>query len=201
MPWRLEGTYFENCNCDMACPCTLSGFTAPADNDRCNVVLIFHIDSGEVDGIDVSGLTVAMAADTPPVMGEGNWRVGLFMDAAASAGQAEALGAVFGGQKGGPFEALAPLISEMLGMETAPIEYADDGRRHRVKIGDLLEMEVEDFVSQFSGTGQPVKVSGVGFPNDTLTAGRAVSARMSAFGLEFANEGKNSFSAPFSWSA
>jgi hypothetical protein len=41
----------------------------------------------------------------------------------------------------------------------------------------------------------------VGFPNDTLTAGRAVSARMSAFGLEFANDGKNSFSAPFSWSA
>ena len=201
MPWRLEGTYFENCNCDMACPCTLSGFTAPADNDRCNVVLIFHIDSGEVDGIDVSGLTVAMAADTPRVMGEGNWRVGLFMDAAASAGQAEALGAVFGGQKGGAFDVLAPLYSEMLGMETAPIEYADDGRRHRVKIGDLLEMEVEDFVSQFSGTGQPVKVSGVGFPNDTLTAGRAVSARMRAFGLEFANDGKNSFSAPFSWSA
>ncbi len=201
MPWRLEGTYFENCNCDMACPCTLSGLTAPADNDRCNVVLIFHIDSGEVDGIDVSGLTVAMAADTPRVMGEGNWRVGLFMDAAASAGQAEALGAVFGGQKGGAFEALAPLISEMLGMETAPIEYADDGRRHRVKIGDLLEMEVEDFVSQFSETGQPVKVSGVGFPNDTLTTGRAVSSRMSAFGLEFANDGKNSFSAPFSWSA
>lgn len=201
MPWRLEGTYFENCNCDMACPCTLSGFTAPADNDRCNVVLIFHIDSGEVDGIDVSGLTVVMAADTPRVMGEGNWRVGLFMDAAASAGQAEALGAVFGGQKGGAFEALAPLYSEMLGMETAPIEYADDGRRHRVKIGDLLEIEVEDFVSQFSGTGQPVKVSGVGFPNDTLTAGRAVGARMSAFGLEFANDGKNSFSAPFSWSA
>jgi hypothetical protein len=201
MPWRLEGTYFENCNCDMVCPCTTSGLTAPADNDRCNVVLIFHIDSGEVDGIDVSGLTVAMAADTPPVMGEGNWRVGLFMDAAASAGQAEALGAVFGGQKGGAFEALAPLISEMLGMETAPIEYSDNGGRHRVKIGDLLEMEVEDFVSQFSETGQPVKVSGVGFPNDTLTAGRAVSSRMSAFGLEFANEGKSSFSSPFSWSA
>jgi hypothetical protein len=20
MAWRLEGTYFENCNCDMVCP-------------------------------------------------------------------------------------------------------------------------------------------------------------------------------------
>jgi hypothetical protein len=201
MPWRLEGTYFENCNCDMVCPCTTSGMTAPADNERCSVVLIFHVDSGEIDGLDVRGLTVGMAADTPPVMSEGGWRVGLFMDAAASSEQAEALGAVFGGQKGGAFEGLAPLISEMLGTETAPIEYSDDGRRHRVKVGDLLEMEVEDFISPFSGSGEPVKVSGVGFPNDTLAAGRAVSSRMKAFGLHFANEGKNSFSSPFSWSA
>jgi hypothetical protein len=201
MPWRLEGTYFENCNCDMVCPCTTSGMTAPADNERCSVVLIFHVDSGEIDGHDVRGLTVGMAADTPPVMSEGGWRVGLFMDAAASSEQAEALGAVFGGQKGGAFEGLAPLISEMLGTETAPIEYSDDGRRHRVKVGDLLEMEVEDFISPFSGSGEPVKVSGVGFPNDTLAAGRAVSSRMKAFGLHFANEGKNSFSSPFSWSA
>jgi hypothetical protein len=201
MPWRLEGTYFENCNCDMICPCTTSGLTAPADEERCNVVLIFHVDSGEVDGLDVSGLTVGMAADTPPVMSEGGWRVGLFMDAAASPEQAEALGAVFGGQRGGALEGLALLISEMLGMETAPIQYTVDGRRHRVKIGDLLEMEVEDFVSQFSPSGEPVKVSGVGFPNDTLVAGRAVASRMNAFGLQFANEGKNSFSSPFSWSA
>ncbi len=185
----------------MACPCTLSGLTAPADNERCNLVLVFHVDSGEVDGIDVSGLTVAMAADTPPVMGQGNWRVGLFMDAAASAEQAEALGGVFGGQKGGPFETLAPLITEMLGMETAPIDYSDDGRRHRVKVGDLLETEVEDFVSQLSQSGEPVRVSGVGFPNDTLAAGTAGRSRMSAFGLEFSNDGKNSFSSPFSWSA
>jgi len=162
MPWCLEGTYFENCNCDSICPCTTSGFTAAADNERCNAVLIFHIDSGEIDGLDVRGLTVGMAADTPPVMGDGNWRVGLFMDAAASSEQAEALGAVFGGQKGGAFEGLAPLISEMLGMETAPIKYSDDGRRHRVKIGDLLEMEVEDFVSPFAQSGEPVKVTGVG---------------------------------------
>jgi hypothetical protein len=95
MPWRLEGTYFENCNCDMACPCTTSGLTAPADYDRCHVALAFHVDSGDVDGVDVSGLTVAVVADTPPLMSEGNWRVGVLMDAAASQEQAEALGAVF----------------------------------------------------------------------------------------------------------
>lgn len=200
MPWRLEGTYFENCNCDMICPCTTSGLTASADNDRCNVVLIFHIDAGEVDGVDVSGLSVGMAADTPAVMSEGNWRVGVFMDAAASHDQAEALNAVFSGQRGGTIAGLAPLIGEMLGVESATIDYAEEGHRHRVKVGDLLDIEVEDFVSPLDPTGKGVRVSGVGFPADTLAAGTAVSSRMNAFGLEFSNSGKNSFSAPFSWS-
>ena len=50
MAWRLEGTYVENCNCDVVCLCAASAFAAPATNDRCNAALAWHIDSGEVDG-------------------------------------------------------------------------------------------------------------------------------------------------------
>src|SRR5215216_3487270 len=117
MAWQITGIYFENCNCNMVCPCTTSALTMPADNDRCRVVLVFHIDSGEVDGVDVSNLTVAMLADTPPLMADGNWRVGMFMDEAASQEQAEKLGAVFSGQLGGPMALLSPLIAEDLGVE------------------------------------------------------------------------------------
>src|SRR6516164_6250736 len=126
MAWQLEGTYFENCSCDMVCPCTTSGLTMRADSDRCRVVLSFHVDRGEIDGVDVGGKTVVVVADTPPVMAEGDWRVGVIMDAAASPEQAEKLGAVFGGQAGGPMAMLTPLISEMIGMEVAPIDYVDD---------------------------------------------------------------------------
>ncbi|MFJ8159593.1 DUF1326 domain-containing protein [Streptomyces sp. NPDC096136] len=201
MAWRIEGTYFENCSCDMVCPCSTSGLTAPADYDRCRVVLAFHIDSGQVDDVAVGGLNVAVVADTPPLMSEGGWRMGMFMDEAASPEQAEALGAVFSGQRGGPMEGLSPLVGEMLGLEVARIEYADDGRRHRVRIGDAVDLEVEDFVSPLDATGEGVRVSGVGFPADTLAAGVATRSRVEAFGLEFANEGKNAFSAPFSWAA
>ena len=97
MAWRFEGTYFENCSCDMICPCTHSGFSMPADYERCRVLLAFHIDSGDVDGVDVSDLGFAMFVDTPPVMADGNWRMGLFLDDAASPSQAEKLGAVLSG--------------------------------------------------------------------------------------------------------
>jgi hypothetical protein len=82
MSWKLEGSYFETCSCDVVCPCTAS-FALGATHDRCRVTLVFNVKAGEVQGTDVSGLTVAAVADTPKVMSEGNWRLGVFIDAAA----------------------------------------------------------------------------------------------------------------------
>jgi hypothetical protein len=31
-PWKLEGDYFEGCNCDITCPCT---FTEDPDEGEC----------------------------------------------------------------------------------------------------------------------------------------------------------------------
>ena len=202
MAWALQGTYFENCPCDMVCPCTTSGLTKPADAERCRVVLVFHIDSGEVEEVDVSGLTVAVLADTPQLMADGNWRVGMFMDEDASEEQADKLGAVFSGQLGGPMEALSGLIGENLGMEVAPIEYEDDGRRHRVRIGEFAEIEIEDFVPPQFPEGEVSRLTGMFHPaNSTLTIAQATTSRVNAFGMEFSHAGKNGHSAPFSWAA
>ena len=75
--WRLDGTYFESCSCDAVCPCTWSALTAKATLDRCRALLAYHVESGEIAGVDVSGLSFALFLDTPPVMAEGNWRVGI----------------------------------------------------------------------------------------------------------------------------
>ena len=80
-------------------------------------------------------------------MADGGWRVGMVMDAAASPEEAAGLGAVFSGGSGGPMAALVPLIGEMLGVETAPVEYVDDGLRHSVRAGDLIDIEIEDFIA------------------------------------------------------
>ena len=50
----------------------------------------------------MSGLKLAVIADTPKVMTDGNWRLGMFVDERATDEQVEKLAAVFGGQKGGP---------------------------------------------------------------------------------------------------
>src|SRR2546429_1878572 len=147
MAWRLDGTYFESCSCDAVCPCTWSALTAKATLDRCRALLAYHVESGEIDGVDVSGLSFALFLDTPPVMAEGNWRVGVYLDDAASDSQAEQLGAGLSRQLGGPPAMLGPLISEMLGVEKGPITYSEDGRGHHVRIGDGVDVGLEGFVA------------------------------------------------------
>jgi hypothetical protein len=200
MAWKLEGTYFETCSCEVVCPCTAS-LTLGADYDRCKVTLVFHVVDGDVEGTDVSGLTVAAVADAPKVMSDGNWRLGVFIDGAASDEQAEKLGAVFGGQLGGPMEALAPLVSENLGVERAPIEVREDGLRHSVRIGDAIDFEIEDVVPSGVESGEPARLSGIFHPaGSELTIAKATRSRISAFGIEY--EGKSGFSnSAFSWAA
>ena len=140
----------------MICPCTAS-LSLGATKDRCKVVLVFDVKSGEVEGTDVSGLTVAAVCDTPKVMSEGNWRLGVVIDAEASDEQAEKLGGVFSGALGGPMEALGPLVGENLGVERQPIEVQEDGLTHSVRIGDEVDFEIEDVVPfgvGDRGTGQ-----------------------------------------------
>src|SRR6266568_404519 len=149
--------------------------------------------------VDVSGLSFALFLDTPPVMAEGNWRVGVYLDDAASDRQAEQLGAVLSGQLGGPPAMLGPLISEMLGVEKAPITYSEDGRGHHVRIGDAADVGVEDFVA-IEGH-DPVQLTNVFHPsNTTLTVAPANAAHLSTFGIDWGREGQSGFSAPFSWS-
>jgi hypothetical protein len=177
---------------------TWSALTATATLDRCRALLAYHVESGEIDGVDVSGLNFALFLDTPPVMIEGNWRVGVYLDDASSDSQAEQLGAVLGGQLGGPPAMLGPLIGEMLGVEKVPISYRDDGRGHHVRIGDGVDVGVEDFVA-IEGH-DPVQLANVFHPsNTTLTVAPARAARLSTFGIDWGREGQSGFSAPFSW--
>ena len=200
MAWNVKGTYFETCSCDLFCPCNIS-LAHGATYDYCRVTFVFNITEGEIEGTDVGGLAVAAIADTPKVMTEGNWKLGVFIDANASDEQAEKLTGVFTGQLGGPMAALAPLVGEMLGVERAAIDIGDDGLRHSVRVGDAIDFEVEDIVPFGSPTGQPVRFDGMFHPvGSDLVMAEAKRSSINAFGISY--EGKTGLSkSNFSWSA
>ena len=200
MAWSLKGSYVETCSCDLICPCNAT-FDHGATYDYCRVVLVFSIKDGEVDGTDVSGLHVAAIADTPKVMTDGNWKLGMFVDERASDEQMDKLVKVFGGQLGGPMAGLAPLVGEVVGVERAPIEIHHDGLRHGVRAGDAIDFEVEDIVPFGVVTGEPVRFQGMFHPvASDLTMAEAKRSQISAFGIEY--EGKTGLSSSrFSWAA
>jgi hypothetical protein len=201
MAWSIEGRYFENCSCEVVCPCTAS-LSLGADYDYCRVALVFHVDEGEVEGVDVSGLTVVPVAESGKYMHEGNWKLGVLMDEAASDEQAEKLGAVFSGALGGPMEALGGLIGEQLGVERVPIEFSSENGHHKVTIGDKGTVEVDDVVSFGNEGGEPATLTNIFHPaGPTLTIAKATEASgVSAFGIDASNAGKSGFSHRFAWS-
>ena len=200
MAWNLKGSYAETCSCELMCPCNLT-LDHGATYDFCRATLAFHIREGEVDGVDVRGRRVVTIIDTPKVMTDGNWRLGMFVDDQATDEQFDKLVKVFGGQLGGPMAMLAPLVGEVVGVERAAIEISDDGLRHSVRVGDVIEFEVEDIVPFGKEDGQPVRFDGMFHPvGANLTMAEARLSRIDAFGIRY--EGRTGLStAEFSWAA
>ena len=200
MTWTLEGTYLENCSCDTICPCTWSGFAASATHERCLAMLAFHIDRGDIEGVDVSGLTFALVVDSPPVMSDGGWRLGVVIDDAATEQQAGALGRVLGGELGGTPAMLGPLIGEMAGIAQVPAEWHQSDDTFSVRFGELIDVQVK---AQLSGAlSDPVQLVNVFHPaNTTLTVSPATRSKVDAFGIRFDGTGTSGFNAPFAWSA
>jgi hypothetical protein len=182
------------------CPCNLS-LDHGATYDFCRVTLAFNIREGSVEGTDIGGLRVVAIADTPKVMTEGNWRLGLFIDERATDDQFDKLTKVFAGQLGGPMAAVVPLVGEVLGVERAGIDIDDEGLVHRVRVGDAIDFEIQDIVPFGVETGEPVRFNGMFHPvGSDLTMAEAKRSRINAFGITY--EGKTGLSkSEFSWAA
>jgi hypothetical protein len=89
----------------------------------------------------------------------------------------------------------------MLGVQRARIEVQNDGLRHAVRIGDVIDFEIEDVVPFGVETGRPIRFDGMFHPvGSDLTMAEAKRSRINAFGIEF--EGKTGLSkSGFAWAA
>jgi hypothetical protein len=198
--WNLRGNYVETCSCELMCPCNLS-FDHGATYDFCRATLAFEIREGEIEGTDIGDLNVVAIIDTPKVMTDGNWKLGVFIDDRADDEQADKLQRVFTGALGGPMAGLVPLVGEVLGVQRAPIEVLHDGLRHSVRIGNDVDFEVQDIVPFGVETGQPIRFDGMFHPaGSDLTMAEATRSSINGFGIQY--EGKTGLSkSGFAWAA
>jgi hypothetical protein len=142
MPYHLEGRLLEVCSCDAICPCWVGH---DPDGGTCDGVILWRVDRGTVNEVDVSGLSLALVAHIPGNALHGNWRAAVFVDDRASTEQAEALLSAFTGKEGGPLADIAPLIGEVVSVQHVPIEAAVDEGSGRLRIGEVVDAELEAF--------------------------------------------------------
>jgi hypothetical protein len=151
--YQLEGSILEVCTCQILCPCWVG---ENPDYTTCDSVIAWHLDRGTIDGLDVSGRTIALINHIPGNVLAGNWTVVFFVDEEATPEQQEALLSVWTGQKGGPVADLAQLYGDVTHTQQAPITFLVEGGQGTLRIGGEASPIVEAELSPFQGaTGKP----------------------------------------------
>jgi len=142
MPYHLEGRLLEVCDCRVLCPCWIG---EDPDNGTCDSVLAYHFDKGTIDGVDVTGRTLAIVDHIPGNILAGNLRVAIYVDDGASDAQEKALLDVYTGKLGGPIADFAKLFGEIVSVERAAITFDVQEGRGTLKVGEVGYAELEPY--------------------------------------------------------
>ena len=138
--WKVQGSYFETCNCETACPCV---WLKPPTEGNCKLLVAWHIEQGHLDDRTLDGLNVALACYSPGHMKDGNWQAALYVDERANDQQFDAIVQIFSGQQGGHPAILMSFVTEVLGMKRVKIDYQEQGGQRRLVIPDIAQAEIE----------------------------------------------------------
>ena len=104
-------------------------------NVPCDFMQAWHFDKGTIDGIDVTGRTIAAVFDIQEHLSR-DFCAALYVDDGATDEQQQAILELYGAaRKGGPVADLAKLVGEVVSIERVPITFAvNEGRgtlKHR----------------------------------------------------------------------
>jgi hypothetical protein len=214
--WRLEGDYFDGCNCKSICPCIFA--LDPTEGD-CKGLAAWHIEKGHFtlenheDGdrnsiaannsINLSNLNVVLSVHAPGHMLTGpKWKIAIYLDEKADDDQKNALTKIFTGQVGGEFFAeILPLIGEVLGIRSVPIQFSTEGKKRRkMSIPSFAKMEIEGLTG--SDPNIESKVINPAFsntPGDDPIIARSTTHTYKDHGLQWDNSGRNAFYSRFTY--
>ena len=134
--YELKGSLLEACSCGILCPCWVG---EDPDQGTCDAFNAYHIDSGTIRGVDVSGLNYVRVVHIPGnVLVPGSWQQVEFIDEKASDEQAEAIKDAFAGKLGGPLADVAGLIGKTIATERAEIKHELDDGSGTIAVGDFV---------------------------------------------------------------
>ena len=181
MAYQLEGSLLEVCTCNILCPCWVG---EDPDGGKCDGVLSWHFEKGDVNGTDVSGRTFTILTHIPGNILDGNWKIVVYIDDGATDEQQQALLDVWTGKLGGPVADLAQLVGEVMAVERAPTTFEVEGVKGTLKIGSAIHAEMEPFKG---ATGESTALHDSVFT--TIPGSPAYVGKASSYKVDVSNYG------------
>jgi hypothetical protein len=178
--YLLKGTYAGICNCRLVCPCNVDG-TPTGEGDQCHGLIVYDVREGNLDEMDLSGVTFALAYFLPSNPSSGNWKIAGTIDEGASEEQVQAIDRILSGQEGGPFADFAPLIGEYGGMQRGKVGLSD-GEAASASVSGIGDFRAE-FFKNAEGTTTTLNNAMFGFA-PTIRLGKG-SGRFNVFGATY----------------
>ena len=190
MAYAVEGRLLEACSCGGPCPCWVGD---DPDGGTCDAFLAYHYDRGHINDVDVGGLTLALVAQVPGNVLQGNWKIAVFVDSAASPRQKEAILAAHTGKLGGPLADLAKLIGEVVEVSDAPIQFDFRQGQGTIRVGEAVAAEMQPYTD---AQGRPTKLVDSIFstiPGSPAYVGKATKHRvyLPRHGMQWEFTGRN----------
>ncbi len=147
LSWHIAGSYLESCNCDAPCPCRkIAGVPGGRSTyGICLGALSWHIERGNANGHDLSGLSVALASRYSDDEEGSPWTFVLYVDERGDATQRQALEEIFTGRLGGEVLDHFPWAwkpSNLVGVQPAEIELDHTPRRQWFRVKDALSVRI-----------------------------------------------------------
>jgi hypothetical protein len=143
----LQGTLLEACSCRTLCRCWIG---EDPDGGACDAFNAYHIDKGEINGVDVSGLNYVQVVQIPGnVLVPQSWVRVTYVDGRATAEQKAAILDAWHGRLGGPLADLNGLIKEDLAIYDAPVEHELTAGEGTLVVGDKVRATMAPYKSAY----------------------------------------------------
>lgn len=144
--YDLKGVYIDSCACAVSCGCDYGADAGTAKG--CQAVIGLHFTSGSYGGVDLAGLTaVGMILKPVANIGAniGKLEGGIYLDAAATAEQREALLAITMEKLGGFFGSLKEPKAVSITVNSSKSEGADVNDIYSLAIPDILNLTIKGY--------------------------------------------------------
>jgi hypothetical protein len=143
--WRIEGDYFESCNCDAICPCrTVAGVPGGrSTHGVCFGVLSWLVREGEADGVPLDGLAAALALTYEDDEPGSPWTFVIYVDERGTEQQRATLVEILTGRRGGDLILSLPWIrkpSDLVAVRPAAIDIRHGSDGHELRVGSVVEI-------------------------------------------------------------